>query len=507
MLGLDNQQKKLLALALLILILISSVSSALYLARLTTDNRGKASATPLGPIDVILAPHSSSLGEIDSEYSVDIKMDTKSQTSTVTAAAITLSYPKDVLAVDESKTNAQARNTSEECNVLDQSISNATDAVAGVVKMVKATYAAENDLPRGEICFGTVYFKVLKTTLTTPVEIKLAGDVSKISDWDIVGNAGGVTGRFLARLGTPVRLGDNNIAGNVTVAFKNPNVVIAQASQELKVDVLFTSDTPIIGGGITLKYPLETLELDTAKTSKQSLNATPECRILDQELDLLLDGDRVNLVKLSYKPELDLPKGGFCFGTFIFKVKTLQGISGKKIEFGGSLSDRKDWDIVGKSGRMNPILENSVLLTLANVTQTPVSTISPTPNACFPPSLYSCQKLIPGTACETEDKEDGAACRISNDPSKPGMCNAGACNAVTTTPTTSTGVCSRKPEGDSDCNAIINLNDFEIFREEYIKFRRGLLALSQVRSDYNDDGFIDIEDFAVFRETFIQESL
>ncbi len=56
--------------------------------------------------------------------------------------------------------------------------------------------------------------------------------------------------------------------------------------------------------------------------------------------------------------------------------------------------------------------------------------------------------------------------------------------------------CSLKPSGDANCDGLINLNDFERFRQEYT----GLLASKT--SDFNADAKISLMDFEVWRRNF-----
>lgn len=63
------------------------------------------------------------------------------------------------------------------------------------------------------------------------------------------------------------------------------------------------------------------------------------------------------------------------------------------------------------------------------------------------------------------------------------------------------GICSRKPDGDADCNSSVDLSDFDIFRTEFIQQQRGIRQSS--RADFNGDQSVDIADFAIFRTTFV----
>ncbi len=59
------------------------------------------------------------------------------------------------------------------------------------------------------------------------------------------------------------------------------------------------------------------------------------------------------------------------------------------------------------------------------------------------------------------------------------------------------GNCNRKLKGDADCNDIINLVDFEIFRNEYMS------ADSSVKADFNGDNKINLTDFEIWRVNYL----
>lgn len=56
--------------------------------------------------------------------------------------------------------------------------------------------------------------------------------------------------------------------------------------------------------------------------------------------------------------------------------------------------------------------------------------------------------------------------------------------------------CELKSEGDADCNNLINLSDFELFRKEYNKL------LDTMKSDFNKDNKITLMDFEIWRRNF-----
>ncbi len=69
-------------------------------------------------------------------------------------------------------------------------------------------------------------------------------------------------------------------------------------------------------------------------------------------------------------------------------------------------------------------------------------------------------------------------------------------NPQSPTPTTPSGQCSLKSEGDANCDNKIDFVDFEILRKEMTG------VLSTKTSDFNSDGLITIADFELFRRGY-----
>lgn len=68
--------------------------------------------------------------------------------------------------------------------------------------------------------------------------------------------------------------------------------------------------------------------------------------------------------------------------------------------------------------------------------------------------------------------------------------------AVTSTAVTIGSLCPKLAQGDSDCDGVITIYDFESWRAEYLKER------STTQTDFNKDGTIDLVDFETWRENF-----
>lgn len=68
--------------------------------------------------------------------------------------------------------------------------------------------------------------------------------------------------------------------------------------------------------------------------------------------------------------------------------------------------------------------------------------------------------------------------------------------SLTVTPTSSPGTCTTKPQGDADCNSIIDLVDYEIWRKEYNGLQTTKFA------DFTNDGLVTLPDFESWRRNY-----
>ena len=71
-------------------------------------------------------------------------------------------------------------------------------------------------------------------------------------------------------------------------------------------------------------------------------------------------------------------------------------------------------------------------------------------------------------------------------------------------PTITNITCSKRGNGDSDCNDIINLADFNIWRGEYYNLSRSQNDV-KYRSDFNSDGNITLSDFNLWRTNYFKQ--
>jgi len=78
---------------------------------------------------------------------------------------------------------------------------------------------------------------------------------------------------------------------------------------------------------------------------------------------------------------------------------------------------------------------------------------------------------------------------------------------MTKCPTTCTQ-CVGKPEakskGDADCSGVTNLNDFSIWRGEFITGALGVTVKNSWRADFDCNGKVNLNDFSIWRDNFIK---
>ena len=60
-------------------------------------------------------------------------------------------------------------------------------------------------------------------------------------------------------------------------------------------------------------------------------------------------------------------------------------------------------------------------------------------------------------------------------------------------------ICDKKPTGDANCDSLVNLTDFEVWRKEYSGEENTLGA------DFGSNGKVDLTDFEIWRKGFIGE--
>jgi hypothetical protein len=63
--------------------------------------------------------------------------------------------------------------------------------------------------------------------------------------------------------------------------------------------------------------------------------------------------------------------------------------------------------------------------------------------------------------------------------------------------------CTKKSQGDANCDNNVDLSDFKEFRDELILFQQGKLTIQQAAANFNGDTSIDLLDFAAFRVGYI----
>lgn len=63
--------------------------------------------------------------------------------------------------------------------------------------------------------------------------------------------------------------------------------------------------------------------------------------------------------------------------------------------------------------------------------------------------------------------------------------------------------CTKKTQGDANCDGAVDLLDFEQFRQEFIAARDETLIISTAKANFNGDSSVDLLDFEVFRVGYI----
>jgi hypothetical protein len=69
----------------------------------------------------------------------------------------------------------------------------------------------------------------------------------------------------------------------------------------------------------------------------------------------------------------------------------------------------------------------------------------------------------------------------------------------TLTPTSSEEYCSKKSKGDANCDNVINDEDFNILKCEFLNNGRCDSLQTNKKSDFNNDGNVNLIDFEIWR--------
>jgi hypothetical protein len=141
-------------------VIVSSVSIlfmlCMLIALLATRTQPERIVASAGQKDeVVFSFAKKTLAIDDDDLTVDVMLNTKA-TKKVSAATITIKYPSDILRFDDSE------DASAECaagnNKLDTVLSVDNNAQTGVVEITRTALLADEELPSGKFCFGTVSF-------------------------------------------------------------------------------------------------------------------------------------------------------------------------------------------------------------------------------------------------------------------------------------------------------------------------------------------------------------
>lgn len=144
----------------------------------------------------------------------------------------------------------------------------------------------------------------------------------------------------------------------------------------------------------------------------------------------------------------------------------------------------------------SPVTPTPTKTPTPKVTLTPVNTITPTATKTPTPTASATPRV---TLSPTKTPTVTITTVATTTPTKTPT------PKVTTTVSPTTVSCPRKPEGDADCNNSIDLMDFELFRQDYLNFRKGTLDITTAKADFNFDKSIDLLDFELFRQGYLKD--
>jgi hypothetical protein len=148
-------------------------------------------------------------------------------------------------------------------------------------------------------------------------------------------------------------------------------------------------------------------------------------------------------------------------------------------------------------------LYQNTLITTPTSTPTKTPTLTPTKIPTAIPTLNPCSATIKrplNCPCEIRIQCASLTC-VS------GKCVPTSIPTPTLPPSPCTqcpGKTSAKSKGDADCSGTTTLNDFSIWRSEFISSNLGILNKNNWRSDYNCDGKTNLIDASIWRVNFIK---
>ena len=125
------------------------------------------------------------------------------------------------------------------------------------------------------------------------------------------------------------------------------------------------------------------------------------------------------------------------------------------------------------------------------------------PCGCTPTTLGGVCKACPTAAPPQPTAEPTASCRYGL--SVNGLCNGAPGNdapqqPIIVSPTTvispTQGACTKKAQGDANCDGVISLLDFEAWRSEFVG------GATTKTADFNNDTIVNLLDYEIWRNTY-----
>lgn len=125
--------------------------------------------------------------------------------------------------------------------------------------------------------------------------------------------------------------------------------------------------------------------------------------------------------------------------------------------------------------------------------------------SCLPAGWIADSSCSSTASTPTSIPTSGTYCRTNLDCNPSSTCVNNACTVSVSTPTPTPG-CVLNSSGDANCDGVIDLLDFNIWRTEFL----GLSASSPTsptitppQADFNKDGAVNILDFNIWRDSFL----
>lgn len=310
----------------------------------------------------------------------------------------------------------------------------------------------------------------------------------------------------------------------LTVSFMETALRAGATGTETSVMIMINSVNPVSAAAVSIEIPSTILTFDIIKTQNQLENAIESCNVLDQSIAVSTkeNASIIKIAKGSSQGNESLPSGNFCFAQIFFTVNTTDIPSSTAINFVTDTTNLEYWEVVTQidgvaqneipelGSSLQVVSESSITPTSTNsptTIPTTISTINPSPTMTIIPPTTIPTIVISATPTQITTPT------VTQEPS-PTITQTPASTITPTiyntpfepvTPTDGNN-CSRLSEGDLDCNGIINLGDFIVFKIEYNAFDAGTLDMSKAKANLEEDDKIDLMDFLVFKIGYLKDN-